>query len=465
MKKLISLLLAVSLVMSLGACGKDNTDDSSGAAESKAAAGTDEASEDGEADPKDEGEEPAETEAPKEDEPEEIEVKDVSEHVGVWEELDQETITLDMGMGWNLRNQLEASPGGTPNETAWGNPTITYELLHFVKEQGFSTVRVPVSYLDYIGEGPDYTIDEEWLDRVQEVVDYVIANDLYAVVNMHGDGYTTVPGGWLFCGDEDQEEIKDKYGKVWTQIAERFKDYDQHLIFESMNEEFDGTWGDPDPVAYQNINDYNQIFVDSVRGTGSNNAKRWLLVPGWNTNVNYTVGDWGFEIPKDELCEADGNRLMISVHFYDPYGFCQDENKRSQKSQWGKYSERRKNDNWGQEDYVDEQMQMLNDAFVSKGYPVIIGEMGVIDRSEDYEYHTEFRRYWLEYVVSAAKKQGIVPVYWDNGWNGNKGFGLINRADLELTQPTLIEAMIRAINAEGDYEIAAPEGFEDNAAA
>ncbi|MBR1864574.1 MAG: glycoside hydrolase family 5 protein [Ruminococcus sp.] len=391
---------------------------------------------------------------------EESETDEPKDYIGDFNDLDQDAVTLQMGMGWNLGNQLEASSGGTPNETAWGNPTVTQEMLDMVKENGFSTVRIPVSYLNKIGEGPDYTIDSEWLDRVQEVVDYVVSNDMFAVVNMHGDGYYTVAGGWLLCAEEDQTEIKDKYGKVWTQIAERFKDYDEHLIFESMNEEFNNDYGQPDPVAYENINAYNQIFVDSVRGTGSNNAKRWLLMPGWNTNIMYTVGDYGFKIPEDKLCEADGNRLMISVHYYDPYNFTLDENATSHKSQWGQYSEKRRNDNWGQEDHVDEQMKQLNEKFVSKGYPVVVGEMGVIDWSSSFEDNNEFRRYWLEYIINAERENKIIPIYWDNGWNGDKGFGIFNRKTLEVSQPELIEAMMRAINAEESYEIAAPKGYE-----
>ena len=208
-----------------------------------------------------------------------------------WNDLDQTEITSAMGMGWNLGNQLEASNSGIPSETAWGNPVITEELIKTVKEQGFKTVRIPVSYLLKIGDAPDYKINDEWLNRVQEVVDYVVNNDLYAVVNMHGDGYYTVDKGWLLCveDDEKQVEIKAKYEAVWKQIAERFKDYDEHLIFESMNEEFDNTYGKPNPKGYENINAYNQIFVDTVRKTGSNNSKRWLLLPGWNTNIEYSA--------------------------------------------------------------------------------------------------------------------------------------------------------------------------------
>ena len=329
-----------------------------------------------------------------------------------WTELDQTQITEAMGLGWNLGNQLEASSGGLPSETCWGNPEITKELIDTVKAQGFKTVRIPVSYLDMIGDGPDYKIDTDWLDRVQEVVDYVVNNDMFAIVNMHGDGYYTVDHSWLLCAEDDdkQTEIKDKYGKVWTQIADRFKDYDQHLIFESMNEEFNNDYGKPDEKAYDNINAYNQIFVDSVRATGSNNEKRWLLLPGWNTNIDYTAGDdYNFKIPTDNGCKADGKRIMISVHYYDPFNFTIDENKTA-KTQWGKYAVKNY-DNWGQEDYVDSQMALLNEKFVSQGYPVVIGEFGAQDKTEKFADYNEFRRYWAEYLIKAAKKNGVVCVY------------------------------------------------------
>lgn len=379
-----------------------------------------------------------------------------------WTELDQTQITEAMGLGWNLGNQLEASSGGLPSETCWGNPEITKELIDTVKAQGFKTVRIPVSYLDMIGDGPDYKIDTDWLDRVQEVVDYVVDNDMFAIVNMHGDGYYTVDHSWLLCaeGDDKQTEIKDKYGKVWTQIADRFKDYDQHLIFESMNEEFNNDYGKPDANAYENINAYNQIFVDSVRATGSNNEKRWLLLPGWNTNIEYTAGDeYNFKIPTDNGCKADGKRIMISVHYYDPFNFTIDENKTA-KTQWGKYAVKNY-DNWGQEDYVDSQMALLNEKFVSQGYPVVIGEFGAQDKTEKFADYNEFRRYWSEYLIKAAKKNGVVCVYWDNGYNGNKGFGIVNRFDYTITQPDLIAGMMRAINSTDDYEIPSPAGYTE----
>lgn len=209
-------------------------------------------------------------------------------------------IVADMGAGWNLGNQLEATTNGYPSETAWGQPTVTQALIDKVRAAGFKTIRIPVSYLGYIGPGPNYTINASWLNRVQEVVNYAYNRGLHVLINMHGDGYKSVNGSWLICDSPSQATIKAKYEKAWQQIANRFKNYDQRLILESMNEEFDGQYGRPTQPCYSNINSYNQIFVDTVRKTGGNNSSRWLLVAGWNTNIDYTAGNYGFALPSDQ---------------------------------------------------------------------------------------------------------------------------------------------------------------------
>lgn len=163
-----------------------------------------------------------------------------------------------------------------------------------------------------------------------------IANDLYVIINMHGDGYHSVDGGWLFCDGSNQTAIRAKYKACWKQIATRFRSYDQHLIFESMNEEYDGTYGTPNRTYYENINQLNQIFVDTVRTSGGNNAKRWLMLPGWNTNINYTVGDYGFRVPTDNNCTAGGKRIMISVHYYDPWASAEKKAPRQPNGKQGK---------------------------------------------------------------------------------------------------------------------------------
>lgn len=173
-----------------------------------------------------------------------------------------------MGAGWNYGNTLEANRGGTPDETVWGNPRASQAMVDAVADAGFGTVRIPVSFLSKIDDSCGYKIDREWLDRIAEVVDYCYNRELFVIINIHGDGYHTIKGGWLLCDGSDQSYIKEKYAAVWRQIALRFADYDEHLIFESMNEVFDGIYHTPVAEYYENINDYNRIFIDTVRSTG-----------------------------------------------------------------------------------------------------------------------------------------------------------------------------------------------------
>ncbi len=362
-----------------------------------------------------------------------------------FEDLNQSQIVEAMGPGWNLGNQLESVTDNVPEETNWGNPVITEKLIQSVKAAGFKSIRIPVSYFAKIDDDKDYTIDSKWLDRVQEVVDYCIKNDLYAVINIHGDGYNTIDGSWLLCNGKNQTEIKKKYKKVWKQIAERFKNYDEHLLFESMNEEFDGSYSEPNKEYYQNINDYNQIFVDTVRKTGDNNTKRWLIIPGWNTNIDYTAGDYGFKLPtdqyRDKSIDKEEQRIMISVHYYSPWDFCGGEN--CVITQWGNEADDpSKTSTTCDETYMKNQLNLMKTTFADKGYPVFIGEYGSIDKTSYDSENEYYRAYFARKLCQLSRKNGCIPMYWDNGYNGVHGFGLFDRTTCEVTQPVIIDAIM-----------------------
>lgn len=362
-----------------------------------------------------------------------------------FEDLNQSQIVEAMGPGWNLGNQLESVTDNVPEETNWGNPVITEKLIQSVKAAGFKSIRIPVSYFAKIDDDKDYTIDSKWLDRVQEVVDYCIKNDLYAVINIHGDGYNTIDGSWLLCNGKNQTEIKKKYKKVWKQIAERFKNYDEHLLFESMNEEFDGSYSEPNKEYYQNINDYNQIFVNTVRKTGDNNTKRWLIIPGWNTNIDYTAGDYGFKLPtdqyRDKSIDKEEQRIMISVHYYSPWDFCGGEN--CVITQWGNEADDpSKTSTTCDETYMKNQLNLMKTTFADKGYPVFIGEYGSIDKTSYDSENEYYRAYFARKLCQLSRKNGCIPMYWDNGYNGVHGFGLFDRTTCEITQPVIIDAIM-----------------------
>ncbi|WHT21263.1 glycoside hydrolase family 5 protein [Crossiella sp. CA-258035] len=363
-------------------------------------------------------------------------------------QLNAAQVVANMGAGWNLGNQLEANIDGTPSETAWGQPTVTQGLIDRVKAAGFKTIRIPVSYLRHIGSGPNYTINSSWLNRIQEVVNYAYNRGLHVLINMHGDGYKTISNSWLICDSSAQATIRAKYQKVWQQIAQRFQNYDQRLILESMNENFDGQYGNPTQPCYSNINSYNQIFVDTVRRAGGQNSSRWLLVPGWNTNIDYTAGNYGFVLPTDQYrspsIPRNEKRIMISVHYYSPWDFAGEE--KDTITQWGRGSTNpARKSTWGQEDYLESQLKKMYDTFVTKGYPVVVGEHGSIDKSSADSSNNRYRADYARAIVAVSKKYGAATVYWDNGENGRHGFGLFNRRTGAVTQQGIINAIMSAV--------------------
>jgi len=344
-------------------------------------------------------------------------------------------------LGWNMGNSLDVPDG----ETGWGNPRATPELFAAVAKAGFKLVRIPITWTPHIGPAPDYVIDPTWLARVDEVVGYARAAGLYSIINLHHDGADGWKGvGWLSLKDGTGQttdahnaEVRAEFVAVWAQIAKYFANQGEELLFEAMNEVHDG-YGKPDPRYYAVINDLDQHFVNVVRATGGNNGKRHLLVPGYNTNIDQTLE--GFKLPMDPV----QGRLILSVHFYDPYLFTME----GKTHTWGSAAAGR--DNWGQEDFVVAQFDKLKAGFVDQGIPVIIGEYGAVyqDGYEDYQ------RYYVEYVTKAAVDRGLVPVYWDNGGrsSGHDAFALIDREANGLLRPKLMQALLRA--ATSSYSLA-----------
>lgn len=349
-------------------------------------------------------------------------------------------IFKDMKVGWNLGNSLDSVASGTSAETAWGNPEVTESLIKEVKAAGFNTIRIPVTWVNHFGKEPDYQINEEWMDRVEEVVQYVLDNEMYAIIDLHHDGMD-YPPSWLMPNPSDEEVMMAKFTKLWTQIAERFKDYDEKLIFAGMNELHDG-YDAPTQEYYDMTNKLNQTFVDTVRATGGNNAKRILVVQAYNTNMTYALE--GMVMPTDTI----ENRLMAEVHFYDPWSFAGEG-----KGSWGEGGPA--NDSWGQEDWVDEIFAKMKAQFYDKGIPVILGEYGA---SVNVDGYSQSRLYYTEYITKAALDNGMLPIWWDNGNNkdtGGDAFGLFDRNTEKPFNQDMIDVIMRA--ASGDnYEIDKP---------
>jgi aryl-phospho-beta-D-glucosidase BglC (GH1 family) len=314
---------------------------------------------------------------------------------------------------------------------------VTPELLSAVAEAGFGLVRIPVTWTAHTGPAPGFVIEPSWLERVGEVVSYAHAAGLHAVINLHHDGADGFKGvEWLTLNDangntteENNAAVRARFVAMWAQIAKHFSGFGEELLFESMNEIHDG-YGKPDPRHFVFINDLNREFVNLIRKSGGNNAQRHLVVPGYNTNIEHTIA--GFELPTDSIA----NRLIVSVHYYDPYLFAL----QAKTNTWGSASPGR--DDWGQEDFVVAQFDKLKASFVDKGVPVLMGEYGAT-RQEGFE---DYRRYYMEYVTKAAVERGILPVYWDNGGQGSGGekCALMDRNTDSVLYPELLAAMKRA---------------------
>lgn len=321
-----------------------------------------------------------------------------------------------MGNGINLGNTLEACDNNvgiktnTPlsYETHWGQPKTTQAMIDGMKAAGFDTIRIPVAWMTnatHLYEG-DYTIDADYMDRVEEVVRYARKAGMYVIINDHWDG------GWYGMFGSESAETRalamEAYKGMWQQIAERFRDYSDYLIFESANEELGGRFDENSPLycsdsvvtyltddeRYALTNEINQTFVDVVRATGGNNTTRFLLIAGYSTDINQTCDD-RFQMPKDT---AD-SKLMVSVHYYDPWSYCGASSAASA-TKWGKVSDY---------EYMDQQLAKMT-KFTEAGYGVVIGEYGALPCSDGLKdntlaYHTAF--------LDACTKYNLTNCLWD----------------------------------------------------
>lgn len=312
-------------------------------------------------------------------------------------------------IGFNIGNTLEAMGG--KSETYWGNPKITKEFVAFVKQSGFSAVRLPVSWDQYANQ-TTAEIDPNWLNRVKEVVQYCVDNNLYVIVNIHWDG------GWLENNvvPAKQEQNNAKQKAFWEQIATQLRDFDERVLFASANEPNVET-----AAQMAVLHSYHQTFIDTVRATGGKNAQRVLIVQGPSTDIEKT-NTLMTAIPTDSVA----NRLMAEIHFYSPWnytGMTKDESWGNQFFYWGKgfhsTTDTAHNPTWGEEDYVDQQFKSMKTKFVDKGIPVIMGEFGTGVRKNltgaDLQLHLDGRAHYLNYVTKQAIANGMVPFVWDIG--------------------------------------------------
>ena len=341
-------------------------------------------------------------------------------------------------LGWNIGNTLEA----TGSETAWGNPKVTKSLIDAVKANGFNAIRIPCSWNQYLENTSTAKIKTDWLNRVKEVVQYCVDNDMYVVVNIHWDG------GWLENNITEAKKVENnaKQKAFWEQIATHLRDFDEHLLFAGANE-----------PAVENaaqmavLTSYHQTFIDAVRSTGGKNAYRTLVVQGPTTDIVKT-NELMTTLPTDSA----SNRMMVEVHYYSPWNFgglTKDESWGKMFYYWGagfhSNTDPERNATYGEEAELEKNFKLMKTQFVDKGIPVLLGEFGAIRRTtltgDALTLHLASRAYYIKTVVKTAKANGLLPFYWDEGSLGDNGFGIFKRSDNTVFDTQVLNALKEGI--------------------
>ena len=350
-------------------------------------------------------------------------------------------LASQMYPAWNLGNTMEATGG----ETSWQNTKTTQEIINYVKSLGFRSVRIPCSWYIHCDKSNNYKISETWMARVKEIVTYCINAGLFVELNDHWDG------GWLeelgfssssteftdISDDEDYINGKiDILKNLWTQIATEMKDFDYHLIFAGLNEPFqnynlfNGRAQALTPILWR----YNQAFVEAVRATGGNNAERVLAVQGPATNIDYTVNY--FSMPTDEV----QNKLMVEVHYYDPYNFCLNEGTGYTAV-------------WNSENSLKNTFAKMKAKFSDNNIPVIIGEYGANWRTvSSQDKHDASIKAFYKAINKWGPANGMIPFAWDINYcpdvRGTKGtMTIVNRAKLSVYSNVAYRGVIEGSDA------------------
>ncbi|HEX2144997.1 MAG TPA: cellulase family glycosylhydrolase [Glycomyces sp.] len=328
-----------------------------------------------------------------------------------------EEIVAAMQPGWNLGNTLDAMTEPDSNENAWGNPRVDGTFFGDIKAEGFNSVRIPVTWGAHIGPAPDYTIDPEVMDRVQEIVDLALEADLYVMINTHHDSWQWITN---LAKPEQHDAVLAQYAATWTQIAGTFKDYPEELSFESVNEVgFDETWSPGTGKDHEHMAELNSSFHEIVRSSGGDNGDRLLVLPTLHTGADQ--GD--MDALAAEIEALDDPMLAATTHNYSFWPFSVNV------AGYPSYNQE-------VQDLLVENFQSQVDTFVSKGIPVIIGEYGLLDNSENKVERGESLKFF-EHFGYLARTTGITTMWWDNGthfdrykrvWRDQEQFDYISTA-------------------------------------
>ena len=331
---------------------------------------------------------------------------------GDMRDISPKEFVLDMGSGWNLGNTLDTED---VDKTAWGNPLTTKAMIDEVAAKGFKTLRLPVTWRYHTGSAPDYILESDWLDKVENIANFALSNDMYVIINIHHDDE------WIIPIYDNAPAVKDRLTKTWTQIANRFKPYGDYVIFETLNEpRHEGSpeeWEGGTVEGRDVVKQYHQVGVDAIRSTGGNNATRKIMVS------TYAAGT-GDNVLADYLVPNNDENVIVSIHSYSPYLF----SLAGTDPTWGTDADKAQ---------LTQEFNTIQNKFETEGRAVVMGEWGSTFSNNEGD-----RLAHAEYYAKLCAERGICPIWWDNG-NADE-FGIFNRNTLEWVYPEIADAIVNA---------------------
>ncbi len=325
--------------------------------------------------------------------------------------LSASELVADMGAGWNLGNSLESEN----NETYWGNPATTKAMIDKIAAKGFKTLRIPVRWDDNYADSSSYTIKSDYMDRVESVVNYGLSNGMYVIINVHHNDLQTM----VSTDGSVKQRVENELSAIWKQVGERFKNYGDKLIFETINEPRAGEDWNGNSSYYQCVNEYNEASRSAIRATGGNNTSRLVMMPTYCASS---------DTPKISSWRNLGNDPMVavSIHAYLPFDFAFEGNGHS---------------NWTDSDYdqLSSVFDQLNSTFISRGIPIVIGEFGATNKG-----NTVDREKYAGIYAAFAKKYNTPCIWWDNNCfgTGAENFGIFDRSSLSFTYEGIADALV-----------------------
>lgn len=328
---------------------------------------------------------------------------------GTIRDITSRELITEMGTGWNLGNSFDVTD---EDKTAWGNPLPTKDMIDLVKEMGFGTVRIPVTWYTHQDE-TDFEVEPEYMQRVKEVVNYTLKNKMFAIVNTHHEE------DWIKLNDDDADQVRDRLQSLWTQIATEFKDYGDSLLFETLNEPrtkgSPNEWNGGTSSERLLLNTYHKTCVDAIRATGGNNSKRHLMISTYGAStVEAAMSD--LVIPNDDP------NIIISLHTYFPWAFAGEGNNR-----WGTDDDRAQ---------LSAELERVKVFWLENANrAVILGEWGAVNAND-----LRIREQYYEFYANECAKRGLVSIVWDDGGN----FGLMDRDNNGWVTRSLPEIIVNA---------------------